>query len=77
MSLFDKLGGDRPQQMSPAEIMQRLRSNPADTLRQAGLNVPDGMSDPQAIVNHLLQTGQINNPKLQMAQQLFGRFFRR
>ena len=76
MSLFEQLGRGK-QQMNPMQMMNQLRQNPAATLKQAGLNIPDGMSDPQAIINHLLQTGQVNNPRLQMAQQLAGRFFRR
>ena len=68
MSLFDSLG----QQTNPMQMMQQLRSNPATTLKQAGMNVPDGMTDPQQIVNHLLQSGQISNSRLQMAQRMMG-----
>ncbi|MBO7669842.1 MAG: hypothetical protein J6S60_04555 [Oscillospiraceae bacterium] len=68
MSLFDSLG----QQTNPMQMMQQLRSNPAATLKQAGMNVPDGMTDPQQIVNHLLQSGQISNSRLQMAQRMMG-----
>lgn len=75
MGLFEQLGGGV--QMNPQQMMNQLRQNPAATLKQAGLNIPDGMNDPQAIINHLLQTGQINNPRLQMVQQLAGRFFKR
>lgn len=69
MSLFDKLGA----QASPMQMLNQLRSNPAAILRQRGLNVPDGMTDPQAIINHLLQSGQISNSRLQMAQRMMRR----
>ena len=69
MSLFDKLGA----QASPMQMLNQLRSNPAAILRQRGLNIPDGMNDPQAIINHLLQSGQISNSRLQMAQRMMRR----
>lgn len=63
MSLFNQLGNQ-------PNMMNQLRANPAAMLKQRGLNIPDGMNDPQQIINHLLQTGQINNSRLQMAQQM-------
>lgn len=75
MGLFEQLSGGA--QMNPQQMMNQLRQNPAATLKQAGMNIPDGMSDPQQIINYLLQTGQVNNPRLQMVQQLAGRFFKR
>ena len=68
MSIYDKLP-----QMNPAQMLQQIRSNPAAVLRQRGLNVPDGMTNPQQIVQHLLNSGQITNSKLQMAMQMMGR----
>ena len=72
MSLFDSLSNPRQsvRQSNPMQTLQQLRSNPAAMLRQAGMNVPDGMNDPQQIVNHLLQSGQVNNTRLQQAQQM-------
>jgi len=71
MSLFDALGGQAP--MNPMQMMMQLRSNPAAVLKQRGLNVPDGMSDPQQIVQHLVSSGQISNNALQAAMQMMGR----
>ena len=65
MSIFNQLGNTNPMGM-----LQSLKSNPGEVLKQAGFNVPDGMNDPQAIINHLLQSGQVNNPRLQMAQMM-------
>ena len=56
--------------------LAQLRSNPAAMLRQAGLNIPDGMNNPQQIINHLLQSGQINQGRLAQAQQMASRFKR-
>ena len=71
MSLFDTLGGQAP--MNPMQMMMQLRSNPAAVLKQRGLNVPDGMSDPQQIVQHLISSGQVSNNALQAAMQMMGR----
>lgn len=69
MSVFDNLGG----QASPQQILQQLRANPAATLKQAGLNIPPGMHDPQQIIQHLIQSGQVSN---QRVAQVMGRFRR-
>lgn len=71
MSLFDALGGQAP--MNPMQMMMQLRNNPAAVLKQRGLNVPDGMNDPQQIVQHLISSGQISNNALQAAMQMMGR----
>lgn len=41
------------------QAMQQLRNNPAEVLKQAGLNIPDGMTDAQQMVMYLLNSGQI------------------
>ena len=78
MSLFDGLG-QQPQftRMNPVQIMQQLRSNPSVTLKQIGLDIPEGMSDPHQIVNHLLQSGQIPQARYQQAMQMMSRMGRR
>ncbi len=73
MSIFDSLGHAPRQQMNPMQMMQQLRNNPAAMLKARGLNVPDGMTNPQQIVQHLLNSGQISNSKLQMVMQMMGR----
>lgn len=70
MSLFNSLGQN--QQMTP---MQMLKQNPAQILNQAHLSAPQNMmGDPQQIVNHLVQSGQVSQPMLnavmQMAQRM-------
>jgi hypothetical protein len=73
MSLFDNLGQN--QQMNPMQMIQQLRSNPAQILAQAHLNVPQNMmGNPQQIINHLVQSGQVPqgrvNAAMQMAQRM-------
>lgn len=74
MSLFDNLGCAQPQQMNPMQMVQQLKSNPAQMLSQAHLNVPQNMmNNPQQIVNHLVQSGQIPQQRLQAAMQMMQR----
>ena len=75
MSIFDSLGNQQAQrqQITPQQAIQQLRSNPASVLKQAGLSVPDGMSNPQQIIQHLLQSGQVPQARYQQAMQMMGR----
>ena len=76
MSLFDSLGGKNPasvQQQNPQELLRKLQADPAAMLRQAGLSIPGGMRDPQQIVQHLMQTGQVPQNRLTQAMQMLGR----
>ena len=79
MSIFDSLGGQRQPapQITPQQALQQLRSNPAAVLKQAGLSVPDGMSNPQQIIQHLLQSGQVPQARYQQAMQMMGRMAHR
>ena len=76
MSIFDNLNAQQGM-TNPQEALQRLRANPADVLKQAGMNIPAGMNDPQQIINHLVQSGQVSNPRLQMAQKMLSMIGRR
>lgn len=64
--LFSQLGGAVPQ--NPMQMIQKLRSDPVGMLRSRGLQIPDGMNNPQQIINHLLQSGQV--PQSRYAQVL-------
>ena len=77
MGIFDSLGGggqqrrDRRNQnesRNPMQMLGLLKRNPMGILQQAGYSIPKGMTDPRQMVNHLWQTGQIDNSDLQMIQ---------
>ena len=58
------------------------QQNPKDAamnlLRQRGIQVPDSIAgNPNAIIQHLMQSGQVPSGRLQMAQQMMQRMFRR
>ena len=73
MSLFDSLGKGKPQQaqkMTPQQAMEQLRSDPSGVLKGVGLNIPAGMNNPQQIVQHLMQSGQVPQNRFAQAMQM-------
>ena len=75
MSIFDNLPSNASNTQANAlnRALEQIKRNPAETLKQRGFNIPAGMNNPQQIVQHLLQSGQIGNGKLQAAMQMIGR----
>ena len=75
MSIFESLGGQTTpmQQVNPMQMLQQIQSNPSAVLRSRGLTIPEGMSNPQQIVQHLVQSGQVSNSRLQQVMQMMGR----
>lgn len=59
------------------QMMQEIKTNPASFLKERGYNIPENMNDPRSIVNYLMQSGQIGNQKMQMAQQMLQRMMGR
>ena len=71
MSLFDKVQGNKPD-------LRQIQQDPIGMARQAGYNIPQNLAgNPQAMVQHLIQTGQIGGPMMQkimpMMQRLMGK----
>ena len=57
-------------------MLQQLKQNPMQFLMQQKMQLPQGFStnDPQAILNHLLQTGQISQQQINNAYQMAQKF---
>ena len=56
------------------EAMRQLQNNPAELFRQAGVNVPaEIMNDPKAMVMHIINSGKVSNPVLQMVMPMIQR----
>ena len=68
MSIYEQLGNSGQQNM-----LNQLKANPASVLKQRGLNIPQGMTNPQQIIQHLVNSGQVSNPRLQAVMQMLGR----
>ena len=63
---------------NPLQMLQQLKSNPMQFLMQRRFNLPQGvaMNDPQAILNHLVQSGQISQQQINQAYQMAQNFRR-
>lgn len=63
-------------QTAPAQ--QNPRDEAMSLLKQRGIQIPDGISNnPNAIIQHLVQSGAVPQGRLNMAQQIMQRMFRR
>lgn len=56
------------------QLVQQLRNNPMSMLSRAGLNVPQSVNNPQAIIQHLLNSGQITQEQYNQAQSMAQNF---
>ena len=67
--------GSQPVQAAP---QQNPREQAMNLLRQRGIQIPENMANnPNAIIQHLMQSGQIPRGRLNMAQQMLSKLFRR
>lgn len=58
-------GGNSPQQQ-PQVTVEDLRNDPVNVIKQFGYNVPAEISNnPIAMIQHLVQSGQIPQSRLQ------------
>ena len=63
--------------MQLLQSLQQFKANPMQMLMQRRFNVPPNMvNDPQAILNHLMQTGQVSQDAINRAYQQMGQFRR-
>ena len=56
------------------QMLQQFKQNPMQFLIQKKLNVPQNITDPNAILNYLLQTGQISQAQVNNAYQMAQKF---
>ena len=56
-------------------MVQQLKQNPVQFLMQRRFNIPQNVAnDPNAILNHLLSSGQINQQMVNNAYQMAQKF---
>ena len=63
-------------------VQPKQQQNPRvaalELLKQQGISIPQGMeNNPNAIIQHLMQSGKVPQNRLNMAQQIMQRMFRR
>ena len=63
---YSALGGKN----NPMAMLGQLQTNPLGVLKQAGFNVPDNLNSPQAIIQHLMNSGQLSQQQVNQAQQM-------
>lgn len=71
---FNALGGMASGGMNPMQLLSQLKANPLGVLRRYGFNVPDNISDPNAIIQHLMNSGQLNQQQYNQARSMAARF---
>ena len=62
--------------VNPVQMIQQLKSNPIQFLQRAGFNVPNNLNDPNAIIQHLMNSGQISQQRYEQARQMAAQFKR-
>ena len=78
MSIFEKLHqqGQQQKQISQEDMrteIGRIQADPGSYLQQRGFTIPQGMTDPRQITQHLLQSGQVGQGRLQQVMKMLGR----
>lgn len=73
--LFNAMGGNQPNMM---QMLNQLKANPMQFLAKSKFNIPQNLvNDPNAIINHLVSSGQVSqqayNRAYNMARQIGGK----
>lgn len=89
MGLFDQLWNQpakqpvQEQQLNPQQAQQAfqndlasLKSNPIAYAKAHGKNLPAGITDPNQMIQYLLKSTQVNNPRYQLAMRIMNSFRR-
>lgn len=53
---------------NPMMMLAQLKQNPLALLQRAGFNVPNNINNPQEIIQHLMNSGQISQDQVNKAQ---------
>ena len=73
-SVFNAVGNQQPQ----PQIQQDPRNAAINRMRQMGIDIPQGMeNDPNALIQHVMQSGKVPGNRLNMAQQVMRRLIGR
>jgi len=59
--------------LSSIQMVNWIKQNPSAALKQAGINIPDGMNDPQQILQHMLNNNQGYQQKYQQILSMLGK----
>lgn len=56
------------------QLLQMIQQNPVQFLRSRGLNIPQDLNNPNAIIQYLMNTGQVSQQQYQNARMMAERF---
>jgi len=48
-------------------MLNQIKSNPGSFLKQRGINIPQGMNNPNDIIDYLMKTGKITQAQYNAA----------
>lgn len=57
--------GGRPQ--NPMAMLAQIKQNPMALLQRAGFSVPQNITNPQDIIQHLMNSGQVSQSQINQA----------
>lgn len=76
--LYQAVGQQSGQNLTPNQPPKNPQAQCREIIQQRGLNVPANLAgDPQAIMQHLMQSGQIPRAQFEAAGQRFMQMFGR
>ena len=72
--IYQSMQGQQPNIMS---ALQKLKQNPMQFLAQRNLNIPQNIAnDPNAIIQHLMNTGQVSQQAYNRASSIVKQFMK-
>ena len=57
-------------------VLSQMKCNPMQFLTQKGFNIPQNMNDPNAIIQYLMNTGQVSQAQYDRAMSMINQFRR-
>ena len=64
--VFSAMGG----QPNIMQMLQQIKNNPAEIIMRSRFNIPKDMqNNPQAMIQHLLSSGQVSQQQINQAYQ--------
>ena len=71
--LYNAIGSDKNVSTNPDPKEAAM-----NRMKEMGISIPEGMeNNPQALLQHVMQSGKVPQNRLGMAQQMMQRLFRR
>ena len=54
---------------NPMQLLPQLQQNPVQFLKNLGMDIPFGMNDPNMIIQHLMNSGQVSQQQYNAVRQ--------